>query len=539
VNCVLELLGKGLDLDLVDLLGARLQRGWAEPDRGHDHSGSTEPRSTGEHLRIGLRCLREEELSTAIDHLTCACMDEPHDPAARVALATAHYQSGRTCEALANFERALQTGASEAEVLFAAGVCCERLGRRQEAREFYKRCLASESRFTPARERLAAVCLAAGDLHGAIDQYEIRCDAEPDSSWVRSTLGHLYYLGGMCAEAIEQYETVIAMGPENWAMSDEGLETLVAEGRISEAIDRIHKLLEEQGPFADLYVRLGDLYGQTGDEQRAISCYDAALDIREDYLEAMVKVGTTYLSADRFELAAEAFHRAAEINDRLLMNYVGLGVQKQDAENIFELASAIEPNSLLLLSETVKLQLRASESHDAPAVRYSKPIQAADLGLVEQDLMWRQLARHGAWVRYRPNEAQLRYRYAVLLRQVGKSRQACEQFTAAVRVNPYYTRAITHLGLVLRHLGRNQQAVETLNDAMKLDQEGIELHYRLGLLYADGRALQEAMSELKDAFGEPIEAEQVRQGVALSLQNMGLMDPAAATWRSLCMMDAA
>jgi tetratricopeptide (TPR) repeat protein len=76
-------------------------------------------------------------------------------------------------------------------------------------------------------------------------------------------------------------------------------------------------------------------------------------------------MGTQHLACGRWEEAAEAFGEACELNDQLLVNYVGIGVcqaamgRREDAINSFELASAVEPNSTLLLAEMSKLQLKA------------------------------------------------------------------------------------------------------------------------------------------------------------------------------------
>jgi len=61
----------------------------------------------------------------------------------------------------------------------------------------------------------------------------------------------------------------------------------------------------------------------------------------------------------------------------------------------------------------------------------------------------------------------------------------------------------------------------------------VDLHYRLGLLYTDRRRFEEAARQMEAAVAGAPDNEQVRAGLALALQNMGLMDRAAATWRSL------
>jgi hypothetical protein len=65
------------------------------------------------------------------------------------------------------------------------------------------------------------------------------------------------------------------------------------------------------------------------------------------------------------------------------------------------------------------------------------------------------------------------------------------------------------------------------------------VHYRLGLLYTDRRQFEEAARHMEQAAEGSGGNENVRAGLALSLQNMGLMDRSAATWRSLTKMHTA
>ncbi|GAG49905.1 unnamed protein product, partial [marine sediment metagenome] len=144
----------------------------------------------------------------------------------------------------------------------------------------------------------------------AAEQYIALRDAEPQHTWIRTALAHLYYRIGSYDKAVEEFEGAIVMEPENWALIDDEVESLVGSGLIREAIERLHTLLTEQGEFADLHARLGDLYGRIGDDEAAMHHYHTALDLQPNYLEATVKLGTQHLITGRWDEAAEAFHAA-------------------------------------------------------------------------------------------------------------------------------------------------------------------------------------------------------------------------------------
>jgi tetratricopeptide (TPR) repeat protein len=119
---------------------------------------------------------------------------------------------------------------------------------------------------------------------------------------------------------------------------------------------------------------------------------------------------------------------------------------------------------------------------------------------------------------------------------VGRLEEAREQFQIAGQDRPPYAISIIKLGITLQETGDIQGAIDAFRRAMDIPQELIEQHYRLGLLYTDRRRFEEAVREMEiteEEEGEPIE---VRASLALSLQHMGLMDRAAAAWRSLTRM---
>ena len=85
------------------------------------------------------------------------------------------------------------------------------------------------------------------------------------------------------------------------------------------------------------------------------------------------------------------------------------------------------------------------------------------------------------------------------------------------------------------YMGYSDQSFlyQTLNYQTTLRPELVDVHYRLALLYTDRRRLEEAVRHMEAAASGSPDNEQVRAGLALSLQNMGLMDRSAAAWRSL------
>ena len=537
---ILELLGRGLQHDPGDVLDRYF---WSPSTRTLEDlraSHEIDPDDPEVNLRLGLAYLRGGHLEEAVRHLARACRTRPDDLAARLALASAWEQQGQPARALDAMEIANQIRPGEAPILFAIGFCLERMRRPLDAAEYYRDAVARQRNFQPARQRLAAVDLVLGELDEAIDQYQAMLRDEPDTAWIHAALAHLYFRAGRYADAVAKFEVAIALEPENWSLVDQQVEALVAEGQVREAIERLHELISAQDGAADLRVRLADLYSQAGDEEAATRFYLEAMDLEPNYLEARVKMGTHHLAGGRWDQAAETFHGAVELNDALLLNYVGMGVAQgaagleKDALNSFELAAAIEPNSTMLLGEVARLQLRSAAAEEFAKTFHGDPAPAPlEVELDNDDLMREQLQRHADRVRRRPNHADVRFRYGVLLRAEDRGAEALEQFAEAVRINPAYVQAIVRKGITEQELGLIDEAIETFASALEIRPEYVDVHYRLGLLYTDRRELEEAVNHM-EAAAATADSDHIRASLALSFQNMGLMDRAAATWRSLC-----
>lgn len=542
MSYLLELLGRGLGRDVGDVLDRYY---WAPSlsSMGELHARAAKTDSTDVLLQIALGHLRGGQPAEGATVLERAVRAAPDSLPCRLALAAACAETGRVDQASEHLSHANLTHPGEAPVLFALGFCHERMQQRDEAEACYRDALEHDSSLIAARQRLAALAVHADRVGEAIEQYVTLREQDPQDVHLRTTLAHLYYRDGQYARAIEEFETAIALAPENWALVDDEVEVLVAAGQVREAIEKLHTLIEQQGPFADLQVRLGDLYSQVGDDAAALRHYHRALEIEPAYLEAKVKLGTHHLVFGRWDEAAESFHDAVELNDQLLTSYVGLAVSQsaagraEEAGNSLDLAAAVEPNSTVLLSEMARLQLKAAVADEfLRGFDADGPAAQAEVHLDNDDLLQKQLERHEDEVRRHRGHADVHYRYGVLLRAEGRLGEALEQFTQAVEINPSYVKAIIKMGITQQELGRTVEAIETLHRALDIEPYYVDLHYRLGLLYTDRHEFDKALEHMEAAAEGAQDNEQIRATLALALQNMGLMDRAAATWRSLWKM---
>jgi len=245
--------------------------------------------------------------------------------------------------------------------------------------------------------------------------------------------------------------------------------------------------------------------------------------------------------------AAQWFNRAVQLNDRLLASYVSLAVaqhacgQIEQAAESLEMARSLEPNSTLLFSEVAGLQLKASMSPPtgrsaiAAGLDQARRRDAHDAAV----LLDEQIRRHQRAVQHSDNHAELHYRLGVLLRQKECFDAAIEQYRQATAINPVYARANIKLGLALKERGCEQEATETLQRALRVGPEDMTLHYRLGLLFSQRAQFELAVEHFEHKTAEDGQHLAVHGNLVLALQNMGLVDGAAATWQAISELNAA
>lgn len=430
----------------------------------------------------------------------------------------------------------------DSRIHFSMGYCLERQGNKDEAEKYYQKACGEKPCLPRHRQRLAAIYLSRHHYDMALNQYHLLKDEEQHNSWYYLLLGQLYLNQNDYLKAEYNFEQALISEPDNFEFQDEQIEKMVEDGKVQEAIETLEHRLAEQGDFPDIFAQLGDLHSRLGSDHDAVNFYKRALEIHPGYLEASVKLGTQHLRMGRYFESACQFNQSIEINDRLIEAYVGLALShmKLDkttpAHDMIDLASALEPNTILLFKEMNCLQFRVDSGSVS---RHDLLLGTDEKSNVEpRDALHIQQRRYEQALTENPNNANLHYYYAMLLRTGNRNLDCIQHLQRALTINPSYFKARIKLGLMQYQEGETKAAFDAFDEAFHNNEEYLDLHYKLGLMYCDKIQFALAVEYFDLSQNESTKPE-IEANLALALKNMNLVDRNTAAWRCICEMDPA
>lgn len=540
---LLELLGKGLESSFMELVIPGCHPLSKEEAAFLLKGVEANPAHTANKLRLAIHYGQSGSLEESDQLFLDLTKQVTPNTEIRLAWAASLFACGCADKAFEQLQQAHAQHPNDSRVLFGLGYYYERSCQLESAIDYYAQSATAKPYLRHARQRLAAIQLQDNHYDGAIEEYEQLLQEHPEDVSIYLFLGQMYLHIQDYQKAIESFERAITIEPDNFELHDDYIESLVKSGRVGEAIEQMHTLIDDQGEFPDNYLRLADLYSSVGNDEAAVRHYERSLELHPGYLEAAVKLGTQHLRKGRYREAAANFNRAIEINDQLITAYVGLGIaqkcncQNEDAADTLELASALEPNTNLLFAEMSRLQLKVALAQKTKQNYFTVGEAQPDTQQEINDLLDLQIERHRQGLQDNPNHADLHYRYGLLLKGRGKTEEAIEHFRTALQINPSYLKARTKLGLALREVGRMDDGIEQLREALQIKPEYADLHYRLGLMYCDKMQFALAVEHFEIALHNNPQNVNVHANLALALQNMGLIDRANASWRAVCELE--
>ena len=274
-------------------------------------------------------------------------------------------------------------------------------GNIQLALKNYQRALAINPEFAPAHERIGTIYQLQGNLMDAIASFSKAIQSNPQSMAAQLGLGNAYQQMGWAELAITHFQKALELEPDRFLAEYHCKlgDSLKDRGRIGEAIASYERAIATNPNEVDGYRAISQVYmGQNDPEaaqviyeraevhssellqgkdynalgvawleklgatkaeeksviddlvDRAIACFQQAIQIDPSYADAHCNLGSAFLHKDQIRDAILAYKEAIDIDPNFAQPYFNLGILLDNIDKIdeaiacFQSAISLVPN---------------------------------------------------------------------------------------------------------------------------------------------------------------------------------------------------
>lgn len=270
-----------------------------------------------------------------------------------ILLADLYREKGEHEAAAEHYRKFLSAQPSNLKALCNLGLSLQISGKLKEAADSFKRMLALKPDCAEAYYNLGNVIKAQGDAQAAIEYYEKSLELNPDDTFALTNLGNTHMAQGDSDAAFACYKKILAVSPNDVSAHNNAGLALRAQGSIEAALEYFNKalaleplrfdthaniahILQAQGKFeaaiehyrraislapesslADLHLRVGNVFLEQENTQKAIESYQGILAIKPDFAKAYSNIGTALLKQGNYHAALEYYRKALALKPDL------------------------------------------------------------------------------------------------------------------------------------------------------------------------------------------------------------------------------
>lgn len=294
----------------------------------------------------------------------------------------------------------------------------------------------------------------------------------------------------LATQAIEQYKLALGADPDS-AMLQDGLANLYFRlGRIREAVSAAQEQVNKHPDDVDAHTLLGRVYLRSLDDHQTQQGPQS-----QEMLNAAIK---------EYETIARLKPRDIETH-LLLGQLYGLNHDSAKAEQQFQAAQAIDPNSEEVVLSMARLYTEQGDLNKAAKVISAVPVEDRSgrmdyaLGGIYDQLKDPKKAAdaYQAALNQDPDNAEAKRALAGALQASGQMDAAAKIYGQLVGADPQDAQALIRAADIQRQQGHYEQALATLKKAETLVSDNVELSYNEALVYDALGRFDESIKTIK------------------------------------------
>jgi len=393
--------------------------------------------------------------------------DYPEDDVLRHVITASIYESqGDFLHALTEYNQALLYDSTDAEIYLAISEMYQRIGQYDSALKVLQRGAGASKLKNEILRIKGEIEFQSQDLEAAAKTFSELVELTPDDSETWSNLAFIYERLEQPLNAVECYESLKALNPEELESILGRQGTLfTSAGKYDEAINSYLELYRLRPNAHILPFLIGGLYLDTGDTVKSSDYFEMATtaEPREPrYWDLQIRL--EIIRGDK-EKALRLTNKAVELN--------------QSSPDILSLAGSVFMN-YDLLDNAEEVLMKAVD------IDSSNVLNLLNLGFLYHELsQWDkaeyiyQKAQSVA-----PDEIQVLNNYAYMLAEAGyKLEEAMEMVDEAIALAPDNASYLDTKGWIYFKLNKFEESEEYLLKANQIDPENDEILMHLGELY--------------------------------------------------------
>ena len=201
-----------------------------------------------------------------------------------------------------------------------------------------------------------------GDISGAIAQYKIAIQTDPDRAAAHNNLGDALLKQGNIHEAIQSFHRALDLKPDFAEAHNNIGNAFFKLGKIDEASHGFHRALTLNPDHIEAHNNLANLLMQKGDIRGAISHFQVILRKQPDHVEANINMGAALAQLGQIDAAIRHYQTALESDPNNPEAHNNMGVllaQKSmfpEALEQFKRALALRPGYMNALNNLRRLE---------------------------------------------------------------------------------------------------------------------------------------------------------------------------------------
>src|SRR5213593_3701214 len=308
---------------------------------------------------------------------------EPETADGLVRKAVALVATGTYEAALTGFEEALRLDAGYIPALQGKATCQERLNRRSEAVETYRRILSRDRRNIDSLRAIARLHMGDRRWRECLEAVEDLLRVRPNDAAALAMKGDALANLGRRPEALAAYEAAAAVDPtdENLRQKIEEVRVDVpgllsraliasASGNYPQALGLFDDILEVEPSNVNALIGKAVAYRRSGKPQEALNCLDLVLGVQPGNASALLNRGNILLAQGDADIALESFDRLTQLypNDEEAWAAQGEALLRlerdDDAKRAFTEALTLSPGDEGIRRRIVELEAAKVDDSD-------------------------------------------------------------------------------------------------------------------------------------------------------------------------------